>query len=71
MKIGMEMIDVMTQKVRTTVTKIIRLVPVVTFDTVESVNIMFPEKIIIVFGWTLVFPKPTFIPSFHSWSVFF
>ena len=69
MKIGMEMIDVMTPK-KTTVIKIIRLVPVDTFDIVESVNIMFPEKIIIAFGWTLAFRKPTSIPSFLSLSVF-
>ena len=69
MKIGMEMIDAMTQK-QTMDKTIIRLVPVVTFDIVESVNIMSPEKIIIVFGWMLVFPESTSIPSFHSLSAF-
>ena len=34
-------------------------------DIVESVNIMFLIKIIIVFGLMLVSPTPTFI---HSWA---
>ena len=72
MKIGMEiisMINVTTQK-HTTVKKVIRLVPVVTFGIAESVNIMSPEKIIIVFGWMLVFPESISTPSFHSLSAF-
>ena len=39
-------------------------------DIVESVNIMFLTKIIIVFGLMLVSHTPTFIPSWAFFSAF-
>ena len=39
-------------------------------DIVESVNIMFLTKIIIVFGLMLVSPTPTFIPSWAFLDAF-
>ena len=39
-------------------------------DIVESVNIMFLIKIIIVFGLMLVSPTPTFIPSWAFLDAF-
>ena len=63
MKIGTDttIVDVMIQNI-TTLRKMFQLV--VTFATVEFVNIMSPEKIIIVFGWTLAYPMPISTLSF-------
>ena len=63
MKIGTDttIVDVMIQNMKT-LRKMFQLV--VTFATVEFVNIMSPEKIIIVCGWTLAYPMPISTLSF-------
>ena len=57
MKVGTDttLVDVMILNMKP-LRKMFQLV--VTFATVEFVNIMSPEKIIIVFGWTLAYPMP-------------
>ena len=63
MKIGTDttIVDVMMQNMKT-LRKMFQIV--VTFVTVEFVNIMSPEKIITVSGWTLAYPIPIYTLSF-------
>ena len=65
-KMSLSEISKMTQLVPSKISNIVET----RLDIVESVNIMFPIKIIIVFGLMLVSHTPTFIPSWAFLDAF-
>ena len=65
-KMSLSEISKMTQLVPSKISNIVET----RLDIVESVNIMFLTKIIIVFGLMLVSPTPTFIPSWAFLDAF-